>query len=60
MEKKKIISKRMKKKLKARRCFRNVLVHRYREVNEELVYENLENINDFKEFMEETSLFLKK
>lgn len=60
LEKKKIISKWMKKKLKAMRGFRNVLVHRYGEVDDELIFENLGNINDFKEFREEISLFLKK
>ena len=60
LEKKKVISKKMKEKLKSIRGFRNILVHRYAEVDDELVFENLGNINDFKEFREEIGSFLRK
>jgi len=60
LEKGKIISKEMKKKLKSMRGFRNILVHRYAEVDDELVFENLGNINDFKGFRKEIGSFLKK
>ena len=60
LEKKKVISKKMKEKLKSIRGFRNILVHRYAEVDDELVFENLGNINDFKEFRREIGSFLRK
>ena len=50
LEKEKIISK----------GFRNILVHRYAEVDDELVFENLGNANDFKEFRKEIVSFLRK
>ena len=59
LERKKIISGRMKEKLKLMRGFRNVLVHRYGEVDDELVFENLKSIEDFKEFSKEITSFLK-
>jgi len=60
LEKEKIISKEMKEKLISMRGFRNVLVHRYAEVDDELVFENLGNINDFEEFRKEIVSFLRK
>ena len=60
LEKEKIVSKEMKEKLKLMRGFRNILVHRYAEVDDELVFENLGNTNDFKEFRQEIGSFLKK
>lgn len=60
LEKEKIISKEMKEKLKSMRGFRNILVHRYAEVDDELVFENLGNANDFEEFREEIGSFLRK
>jgi len=60
LEKKKIISKGMKEKLKSMRGFRNIMVHRYAEVDDELVFDNLGNINDFKEFRKEIGSFLRK
>jgi len=59
LERKKIISGRMKEKLKLMRGFRNVLVHRYGEVDDELAFENLKSIEDFKGFSKEITLFLK-
>jgi uncharacterized protein YutE (UPF0331/DUF86 family) len=60
LEKKKIISKRMKEKLKSMRGFRNVLVHRYAGVDDEVVFENLNNIDDFREFRKQIILVIKK
>ena len=60
LEKKKIISKGMKEKLKSMRGFRNIMVHRYADVDDELVFDNLGNINDFKEFRTEIGSFLRK
>jgi len=60
IEKKKIISKKMKEKLKLMRGFRNILVHRYAGVDDQLVFENLKNINDFREFRKQIISFLKK
>jgi uncharacterized protein YutE (UPF0331/DUF86 family) len=60
IEKKKIISKRMKEKLKLMRGFRNILVHRYAGVDDQLVFENLKNINDSREFRKQIISFLKK
>jgi uncharacterized protein YutE (UPF0331/DUF86 family) len=60
LEKKKIISKRMKEKLKSMRGFRNVLVHRYAGVDDKIVFENLNNIDDFREFRKQIILVIKK
>jgi len=60
LEKNKIISKEMKQKLRSMRGFRNILVHRYANVDDELVFENLRNINAFEEFRKEISSFLRK
>lgn len=58
--KRRIITKSIKNKLKLMRGFRNILVHRYAEVDDELVFENLKNIGDFKEFRKMISGFLAK
>ncbi|MBE0512623.1 DUF86 domain-containing protein [Candidatus Bathyarchaeota archaeon] len=60
LEKNKIISKEMTQKLKSMRGFRNILVHRYANIDDELVFENLRTINDFEEFRKEISSFLRK
>jgi len=60
LERKKVISKEMKERLKLMRGLRNILVHRYAEVDDELVFENLGNVNDFREFGKEVSSFLRK
>ncbi len=59
LEKRKIITRKMKDKLKGIKGFRNVLVHHYAEVDDELVFENLRSINDFKDFREQITRFLK-
>lgn len=40
--------------------FRNLLVHKYGKVKDELVFENLENLDDFEKFKREIMDFLKK
>lgn len=60
LEKNKIISKKTKQKLKSMRGFRNILVHRYADVDNELVFENLGHINDFENFKKEIGSFLRK
>lgn len=61
LEKKKLISKGMKTKLVNMKGLRNILVHRYGEVENELIYENIfENLGDFDEFRDEILNLLKK
>ena len=60
LEKEKVISREMKGKLKSIRGFRNILVHRYAEVDDELVFDSLRSISDFKEFRKEIGAFLRK
>ena len=56
----KVISKNMEKTLKEMKGLRNIIVHKYAEVDDELVFENLENLDDFSEFIEEIMKFIKK
>jgi uncharacterized protein YutE (UPF0331/DUF86 family) len=50
----KVISKNMEEKLREMRGFRNILVHRYGTVDDELVYDTLENnLTDFQDFRKE-------
>jgi len=60
LERKKVISKEMKERLKLMRGLRNILVYRYAEVDDELVFESLGNVNDFRKFRKEVSSFLRK
>jgi uncharacterized protein YutE (UPF0331/DUF86 family) len=55
-----IISAEMKNILKKMKGFRNILVHRYAEVNDEIVFENLKLINDFRKFQREILEYLKR
>ena len=58
---KKIISTSMQNTLKKMKGFRNILVHRYAEVDDELVFEFLKNdLKDFELFKKEILTFLKK
>jgi len=59
LRKEKIISKNMETTLKEMKGFRNILVHKYAEVNDEMVFETLESINDFSEFVEKIVKFIK-
>ncbi|MDO8508576.1 MAG: DUF86 domain-containing protein [Nanoarchaeota archaeon] len=56
---KKIISNKIMPKLKGMKGFRNILVHKYSEVKDELVFENIDNLEDFDYFKEEILRFLK-
>ncbi|MBI4163034.1 MAG: DUF86 domain-containing protein [Candidatus Aenigmarchaeota archaeon] len=57
---KKIISTDMANKLKTMKGFRNILVHRYSEVDDELVYNFLKNdIEDFASFKNKILVFLR-
>ena len=60
LEKKNILSKKMSKILKYMKGFRNILVHKYGVVDNELVFELLsERLEDFEEFKKEILRFLK-
>ena len=59
LSRKKIISKNMADILSVMKGFRNILVHRYGEVDDELVFENLSEIEDFEKFKEEILKFIK-
>jgi uncharacterized protein YutE (UPF0331/DUF86 family) len=60
LEKEGIIDLTMKNTLKRMKGFRNILVHRYAEVDDELVFENLDNIKDFIKFRDQILNLLKK
>lgn len=55
---KKIISKKIAIILKGMKGFRNVLVHKYGVVDDEIVFENLNRLNDFFDFKEEILKYL--
>ncbi|MBU0760774.1 MAG: DUF86 domain-containing protein [Nanoarchaeota archaeon] len=57
---KKIISGKMEKILKDMKGFRNILVHKYGEVDDELAFENLDKLGDFEDFVGEVMSFVKK
>jgi len=59
LSEKQIISKKGAVVLKEMKSFRNVLVHKYGIVNDELVFENLNRLNDFSDFKEEILKYLK-
>ncbi|MBI2629630.1 DUF86 domain-containing protein [Candidatus Pacearchaeota archaeon] len=60
LEEKKVITNKMKTILINMKGFRNILVHKYGEVKDELVFENLsEKLGDFDIFKEEILGFLK-
>jgi len=56
----KVISEVMAKKLKKMKSFRNILIHRYGQIDDELVFKNLKNKKDFIEFKKEILEFLKE
>jgi len=60
LNKKKIISNNIKETLKQMKGLRNILVHKYAKVNDEEVFENLDNLKDFEKFKEEILRFIKK
>ena len=56
-----IISEDMAEKLVQMKSFRNILLHRYGEINNKLAYENISTNNkDFLEFKKEILEFLKE
>jgi len=58
---KKVLSSKFGEKLKDMKGFRNILVHRYGHVDDEIVYHNLSScINDFYEFENDIKLYLQK
>jgi len=60
MQKRKIISKKMGSLLKEMRAFRNVLIHEYASVDDELIYEKAKTrLDDFKAFKKEVLTALK-
>ncbi len=56
----KIINQDIAKNVKDMKAFRNVLVHRYGEVDDRKVYEKLEKLEDFKEFRKRVIEYLEK
>jgi uncharacterized protein YutE (UPF0331/DUF86 family) len=58
---KKVLSNKLGEKLKDMKGFRNILIHRYGHVDDEIVYYNLSgHMNDFYEFENEVKLYLQK
>jgi uncharacterized protein YutE (UPF0331/DUF86 family) len=56
----KIISKKMGEKIKEMKSFRNILVHVYGEIEDEIAYEEIKNgLKDFEDFEKEIESFLK-
>lgn len=61
LKEKGIISEEMYDKLRGMKKFRNVLIHRYKTINNYIVYENAtENRSDFTEFKQEILSFLRE
>jgi len=60
MVRKNIIDNKMKEKLKSMKGFRNIIVHRYGGIEDELSYEFfVERLSDLDEFMEKIETFIK-
>ena len=60
LSEKRILSEGLCKNAKRMKGFRNILIHRYAETNNELVYSNLkQHIDDFYDFEKQVKLFLK-
>jgi uncharacterized protein YutE (UPF0331/DUF86 family) len=56
----KIVSKELGEKIKGMKSFRNILVHRYGEIDDEIAYEEIKNgLKDFDDFEKEIEKFLK-
>ncbi len=61
LERNSVVSKEMKKTLTGMKGIRNILVHKYGEVKDEIVFEALsEKLGDFEKFKEEILKFLKR
>ena len=60
LSEKRILGEGLCKNAKRMKGFRNILIHRYAETNNELVYSNLkQHIGDFYDFEKQVKLFLK-
>ena len=60
LETKKVITRSMKDKIMEMKGFRNILVHRYGQIDDDLVYDFLENdLKDFEEFSSQIAKFIK-
>ena len=60
LSEKRILGEGLCKNAKRMKGFRNILIHRYAETNNELVYSNLkQHIDDFYDFEKQVKLFLK-
>ena len=55
-----VIDEEMEEKLKRMKGFRNILVHRYGEIDDEIVFENLQKLGDFEDFINEILNFIKR
>jgi len=61
LTKNKILSKKLSNSLKSMKGFRNILVHRYGKINDEISYTIInENIDDFYKFIEEIEKFIEQ
>lgn len=61
LEKEKLLSKSMAKKLKSMKGFRNILVHEYGKIDDDIVYDTVRNgTDDFRTFKREMLKALKK
>jgi len=61
LNKKKVLDVIICKRAKEMKGFRNILIHRYADTDNETVYNNLnEHISDFYEFERQVKLYLKK
>jgi uncharacterized protein YutE (UPF0331/DUF86 family) len=55
-----VIDNKIKEKIKSMKGFRNIIVHRYAGIDDELSYEFLiERLSDFDEFIEQIEMFMK-
>ncbi|MEF8879937.1 MAG: DUF86 domain-containing protein [Candidatus Thermoplasmatota archaeon] len=60
LEKNNILDKRLSSNVKKMKGFRNILIHRYANVDDELVYNNIKrHLDDFYDFEKEIKNFLK-
>ncbi len=55
-----VINNELEEKLRKMKGFRNILIHRYGEIDDELVFEKLFMIEDFEKFKEAVLEFLRK
>ena len=59
LEKKKLINKKLSEKIKEMKGFRNILVHRYGRIDDEIAFESIKSgLKDFSNFIEEIEKLL--